>query len=560
MRGKTTPQFIEEGNLTHNNFYSYPNAIYVAAKKRLKIQCPIHGEFQQSPDNHINSKRGCKKCGYIKGHNKLKYGVEKFIKQAKKAHNNNPLLNYDKVELDVLSDTVTITCKIHGDFPQKASDHLKPSGCPKCSREKAVDKIRIPLEEAIRRSKEAHGDKYDYSLLKYDKVTDIVQIGCPKHGFFPVALNTHYSGVECKDCSIERQTTNKFDDVEDFVRKANLAHNNFFDYSKVVYTDSTTNVVITCPDHGDFPQMPYNHIQEQGCSKCYSNVSKKETAVLDFISSHIEAEGTNRQFINNKEIDIVVPSKKLAIEFDGLYYHSEKFIDKKYHLEKTQECNKIGYSLVHIFEDEWDKKPEIVKSRLLNLIGKTSNKIFARKTVIKEVSSKDSREFLQRCHIQGNVNGIIRLGLYYEDKLVSLMTFGALRATLRQEKKEGSFELLRFCNELNTTVVGGASKLFKHFLNNYKTKEIISYADRRWSEGNLYEQLGFDFIADTVPNFFYTKGTFRESRYNFQKHTLKDQVEDKSKTATEIMKDKGYNRIFDCGSKKYKFTVQSSEL
>ena len=133
------------------------------------------------------------------------------------------------------------------------------------------------------------------------------------------------------------------------------------------------------------------------------------------------------------------------------------------------------------------------------------------------------------------------------------MTFGNLRKNLGSTSKEGCYELLRFCNKLNTTVVGGASKLFKHFLKEYKPKEVISYCDRRWSEGNLYEMLGFEFSHNSKPNYFYVINGKRENRFKYRKDILVKEGFDPNKSEHEIMLERGIYRIYDCGCKVYKY-------
>jgi len=192
---------------------------------------------------------------------------------------------------------------------------------------------------------------------------------------------------------------------------------------------------------------------------------------------------------------------------------------------------------------------------LMNILGLTSNKIYGRKTQIREVTPKDSKTFLNTNHIQGNVNSKIKLGLYYDDELVSLMTFGLLRKSLGSISKEGSYELLRFCNKLDTTVIGGADKLLKYFINTYTPIEIISYADRRWSQGNLYKKLGFDFVHDSSPNYFYVINNKREYRFKYRKDVLVKEGFDPSKSERQIMKERGFNRIYDCGNKKYTLKI-----
>src|SRR5690606_8212220 len=140
---------------------------------------------------------------------------------------------------------------------------------------------------------------------------------------------------------------------------------------------------------------------------------------------------------------------------------------------------------------EWRDKKDIVKSRVLNILGVSPDKIFGRSTDIREIDNKEAKSFLEINHIQGGINCKTNIGLYYNEELVSVMSFGGLRKNLGSSSKEGVYEMYRFCNKLNTTVVGGASKLLKYFINEYKPKEIVSYADRRWSQGELYEKLGF---------------------------------------------------------------------
>ena len=162
-------------------------------------------------------------------------------------------------------------------------------------------------------------------------------------------------------------------------------------------------------------------------------------------------------------------------------------------------------------------------------------------------------KFLEDNHIQGKLGAKVRVGLYHNEELVSLMTFGSLRKSLGSKSQEGDWELLRFCNKLNTNVVGGASKLLKYFINNYKPDNIISYADRRWSEGNLYYNLGFKLVGETRPNYFYLNTSRRESRFKYRKDILVKQGYDPNKTEREIMKERGYLRIYDCGTLKFEY-------
>jgi hypothetical protein len=286
------------------------------------------------------------------------------------------------------------------------------------------------------------------------------------------------------------------------------------------------------------------------CNTVSELKSIKEKEVIDFLSSlGLNFIKGDRDILNGKEIDILIPDFNIGIEFNGLYWHCEKYVDKDYHLNKTNVCESKGIHLIHIFEDEWVNNKDIVKSRLKNLFKLTENKVYGRKCIIKEVNTKDKTKFLNDNHIQGTIGSKVNLGLYYNDDLVSIMTFGKGRVVMNGVKNE--WELLRFCNKINHSVIGGASKLFKHFIKNYNPNQLISYADRRWSQGNLYNQLGFNKTHNSTPNYFYVVNNEREHRFKYRKNLLVESGFDIKKTEREIMYDRGIYRIYDCGNLVY---------
>ena len=291
------------------------------------------------------------------------------------------------------------------------------------------------------------------------------------------------------------------------------------------------------------------------CMKCHPysltcGTSEGERQICDFVKLHAgndEILENAKKVIPPLELDIVLASKKLAIEYDGLFWHSDTEGCKSewYHLNKTQLCEAKGIQLIHIFEDEWLYKRQIVESRLKNLLGVYDKTVFARKCEVKEVSPSESMEFQEENHIQGAIGAKVRLGLYFNDELISLMTFGKSRFSNKAE-----WELLRFCNKLGYHIPGAAGKLLKHFERNWNPKSLISYADRRWSMGKLYEALGFKLDHVSGPDYWYVKNQQRFSRVQFQKHKLRKILPnfDPEKTEVENMLDNDYRRIFDCGN------------
>ena len=290
------------------------------------------------------------------------------------------------------------------------------------------------------------------------------------------------------------------------------------------------------------------------CNPIQEDSSLIETDIRNWIEDNYKGIITkDKSILNGKHLDIYLPDLNLAIEFNGLYWHSEYKVDKDYHLNKTIGCNNKGIDLIHIFEDDWLNKKDIIKSILLNRIGIKTNTIYSRKCIIKEVDSKETRTFLDENHIQGFSKSTYKLGLYYESELVSIMTFGYRKTNSKKE-----FELIRFCNKINTHIPGSASKLFKHFLNNYtiETDYILSYADISMFSGSLYDTLGFKEIHLTEPNYFWVVNNKREHRWKYNKQNLIKDGFDSTLTEKEIMYSRGYFRIFGCGQKRYEYYIE----
>jgi hypothetical protein len=285
------------------------------------------------------------------------------------------------------------------------------------------------------------------------------------------------------------------------------------------------------------------------------NSSQQEKEIVSFIRSIYSGEilQNTRSIISPLELDIVIPEFKLAIEFNGIYWHSN-LNDNKYHLNKTEMCEDVGYHLFHIFENEWNDltKQEIWKSMIRNKLLCNIEKIGARQCVIKTPSNIEVNRFLNENHLQGFANSKVKYGLYYKDELVSLMTFIQSRYD-----KTYDWELSRFCNKKNISVIGSFSKLLNHFKKKNQNQTIVSYANRRWAfnNNNVYKKNNGSFLAETNPNYYYwnKKTNQLESRLKYQKHKLKNILDDFDETISEKnnMIKNDYRIIFDSGNIKY---------
>lgn len=277
------------------------------------------------------------------------------------------------------------------------------------------------------------------------------------------------------------------------------------------------------------------------------STSSHEKEIENFLNElNVTFERNTRNVIPPKELDFYFPNHKLAIEYNGIYWHSSKHISKKHHKDKTDLCLDQQIQLLHIFEHDWETKKEIWKSIIKNKLNILEKKIFARKCLVQQVSPQDSRDFLQQNHLQGKVKSQIHLGLYYNDELVSLMTF----SKCNRFTKKYEWELMRFCNKINTLIIGGSSKLFSYFIKNYSPNSILSYADRTHSNGHLYQVLGFTFSHTSSPNYYYLIGNNVEHRQNWQKKLLSKKLSnyDSSLTEEQNMINHGYYRLYNSGN------------
>ena len=287
----------------------------------------------------------------------------------------------------------------------------------------------------------------------------------------------------------------------------------------------------------------------------HSVFGRMENEVSDFVESlGVKVDRHRKDLLNGLEIDIYIPDKKIGIEFNGTYWHSEEIKGKTYHLNKTLRAYKKGIHLIHIFEYEWEdeQKRRKILDMLRRMINPSSNTIvYARKTELREVGSSESTEFLEENHLQGSINSSINYGLYYNNKLVALMTFGKPRFN-----KEYQWELHRLAYKNGVIVVGGADKLFKHFIKENNPSSIISYCDISKFDGHVYPRLGFKAtLSDiTEPNYMWVDShtNIALPRYKTMKHKLLAAgLGTPDMTENDIMESLGYTKVYDCGNLRF---------
>lgn len=391
------------------------------------------------------------------------------------------------------------------------------------------------VKEKIRKTnKDRHGVE---CVLSRGKIRDEIEaMNKMRHGVRNMAKKIAYDMMMKSEFDVPAFSASEFDDR----------------------TDPTCLLEFRCLKCGNTFKAIHSNGCHHRCPTCYpSGKSYEEVEMRDFITSIYAGDVFvgDRRAISPFELDIYVPDRKLAVELDGLFWHSNEDRDRNYHLTKTKMCESNGIHLVHVFENEWVNKRPIVESRIKNLLGVYDRTIYARNCRVGAVETCDAMAFLSDNHIQGAVNSKVNLGLYHGDELVSLATFSRPRFSRKYE-----WELVRFCNRCGCHVPGAASRLLRHFEIAQRPKSIVSYADRRWTMDNgntVYDRLGFTRMSSSAPNYWYWKGKVGnlvlESRIKYQKHKLEKILQnfDASKSEVQNMIDNGYHRIFDCGNLVY---------
>lgn len=266
-----------------------------------------------------------------------------------------------------------------------------------------------------------------------------------------------------------------------------------------------------------------------------------------------KVECNTRNIISPSELDVYLPERSIAVEFNGNYWHSELYKDKYYHINKTIDCMQKGIRLIHIFEYEWleENNKERLKKYLSSILGSNKTTIYARNTVVKEIDNDAYINFTKINHLQGEANASVRLGLFSKNELLGVMSFGSPRFNGNYQ-----YELIRLCWKESTSVVGGAEKLFKYFITRYNPKSIITYCDLSKFTGDVYKRLGFSELGITEPNYVWVSRDNKDvlSRYMTQKKKLVELgFGYMDQTENDIMHNLGYHKVYDCGNAKYEW-------
>jgi very-short-patch-repair endonuclease len=472
---------------------------------------------------------------------------KKFLAKASTLH---PTLSF-KVPAEIRYDhAVKCICPIHGLFSIRCASLLTGRGCQQCGQIRRQTAQLKSNATYVKQIKVVHGARYDYSQVQYGGKNTHVKIICKVHGVFSQRARRHLAGANCPRCTLIENGKLRRDRQAKIIQ---VTHG--FDTS--TYRGMNAKMTMTCKIHGEYLQEPSSRIAKgYGCPRCAAakRISLIEQRVSAWVSKFTTVKNSDRSALRaRQEIDIYCPEQRLGIEVNGTFWHSEQHKDKLYHYNKAVLARRASVTLLQFWEHELHERRRICQSIIRSHLNQNT-RYYARQLEIREFKGAN---FFNATHLQGNAGATVTYGLFDGEQCLAAMSFGRPRMT-----RDCEWEIVRFANALDTTVVGGASRLFKHFLKQHNPQSIVSYADLRISQGQLYRTLGFQFSHVSAPNYEWIKGSKRLKRYQTQKHKLQQLLGatfDASLSETANMQAHNWTRLHDAGNLVYKWSAVAAD-
>jgi hypothetical protein len=360
-----------------------PRKIYKNYSKKVWFKCDqCNIEFESKPNNVFNGK-WCRKCGHKSSGEKQRMSISTFIERATNIHGNK--YNYSTVVLSGVDTEVNIICDIHGQFNQTPYNHLTSYGCNKCARIIAAEKRKLSFAEFITRANIIHENKYDYSKVQYKSYLTPIVIVCSTHGYYEQLPAVHLRGNGCKSCGIESMIKKQSLTTDEFINRAKLVHGDKYNYESTIYINSKTNVNIVCKDHGKFTQNPYNHLKGCGCRQCITNTHSKQCIewiqfMEIYLNKYIQHVLNDGEFIitgTKYKADGYIKDTNTILEFNGDYWHGNPNVydncasfphnpkltfGHMYQktVDKTKQLKELGYNVIELWESDWIKAKKAV--------------------------------------------------------------------------------------------------------------------------------------------------------------------------------------------------------
>ena len=503
MRKLTLAEFIARSRSVHGSFYDYSASDYRGATVKLCISCPKHGRFNQTPDAHFAGK-GCPACRPAKAAFTRALKTPEFVKKARAVH--GTLYDYSKSDCLGVFQKVEIICPIHGSFWQTPQVHAAMGcGCPLCSRLKRGVRCRNTLEDFVSKAQMVHGQGlYVYDKVSYKGAFVPVELICPAHGSFFQQPTSHLMGHGCPECYRERAGDTQTHTQESFTAKASQAQpaERKFSYDLTGYRNQQSAITVVCPVHGPFKQMAKRHLQGAGCPRCATISSVEETKLYNWIKSLCPDAVAHATGIGRFKLDVLVPSVKLAIEYNGMYWHScdpLRHEDALRDYRKWEMCKAAGYSLFFVWENDWKTRKPVIEHWLRHKLGKAPRICGARQTLTGMPSNQEAAQFYDQYHLQGAPASCVEhFGLKWNDRWVAMASFSkSPERRIYLPESEYYFARLAFAG----SIPGGASKLFKFSVEQLKASKVYAHSDNSYADGDVKALLGFEVVGALPPRY-----------------------------------------------------------
>jgi hypothetical protein len=441
---------------------------------------------------------------------------------------------------------ITLICPTHGKVIHKAENIVRlKCGCKKCALDKA-NEARHKNKLSDFKGSEIFIDKLppkDPEKLYFRK--DIAEVVCFVHGVIEIPIKSLLRGYGCRKCSYAKKGMDSRESWEKFQERMKLKYLSKYSYEIVgVFSGANTRVMATCPKHGPWEVFIYNHLHNgTECPTCAGVVSKGSISLFEFIYSLDSSAIKEKRLPNNSRLDIYLPEKKIGIEYNGVYYHSHRFVPNNHHSTRRKYCESLGIRLVTIWEDEW---PSVKTGNYIKSLLGLTQKIHGRKCTVVEIGSKEAQQFYRNNHLMGpGIVSPINVGLFYMGELVGCSSY---------RKVFKNFELYRAAYLSGFRVMGGLSKMIAHLIkNNTIPDKVVSYVDLDKFDGASYFKAGFVPVRESVSMSYGHKGK-RYSRHGFKKENLVGEGTEK-----QIMESRGYFQCFNSGTLKVVLTSSQAQ-
>jgi len=552
----THPDLLKEWDYDKNIID--PSSLTFKNVTKVWWKCEKGHNWEATINQRIIKKTNCSFCSnrkVLEGFNDLKSQYPFLEKEWDYKKNKNLLPS----EI-VFGSHIKVWWKCSKDHSWKATiSHrsLDNSGCPYCS------KLRTAIgENDIKTINPNYLTEWDYE--KNNILPSSVTLNsskkiwwkCKKGHSWQTAVSERTRGYSCPFCK-NQKILKGFNDLKtlqpNLLKEWDYEKNNVF--PDCVGQGAKQKAHWICSKNHEWESSIYHRVfNKSGCPNCYhfNSTSKREKELLKFIQEKLTKNKivifpNDRTLIHPYELDIYIPEKNIAIEFNGVYWHSEKAgKDNSYHYNKWKLCKEKGVQLITIWEDDWINKQDVIKSMLSHKLNSSQNdKVYARKTEISEIDYITARNFLDKNHIQGSMSGSKYISLKHENEIVAVSVW----------KKKDPFTVYLERYATSKIVVGGMGKLISYVQNNtYVNQNIVTFASHEVSNGKLYEDLGFIKDKEIPPDYAYVVNSARKHKFGYRKSKFEKDPNllfDKNLTEKELAELNGLYRTWDCGKTRY---------